>query len=200
MSRTLTLVTSNIHKAQEVAAFFGNSIKFCHVALDIPELRSDSIEEIAREKARYAYNHLHRPLIVDDTSFSIDELNGFPGPYAAYVLKTIGNRGILRLMEGALNRKSRFTTAIAFADETGIFVFSGVIEGNIIFEPRGKEGFGYDPVFEVSGKTLAEIPLEEKSAISHRARALTAFRDWFMNRKDTTSVRYKPLKDRRTLL
>ncbi len=79
------MVTSNIHKAQEVAAFFGQSIRLDHVTLEIPELRSDDIEEIAREKARYAYNHLHRPLIVDDTSFSIDALHGFPGPYAAYV-------------------------------------------------------------------------------------------------------------------
>ncbi|MFZ0006445.1 MAG: RdgB/HAM1 family non-canonical purine NTP pyrophosphatase [Methanoregula sp.] len=186
MSRSLTMVTSNIHKAQEVAAFFGQSIRLDHVTLEIPELRSDDIEEIAREKARYAYNHLHRPLIVDDTSFSIDALHGFPGPYAAYVLKTIGNQGILMLMEGTMNRNAHFTTAIAFADEKGIFVFTGMIEGNVISEPRGEEGFGYDPVFEVGGKTLAEIPLEEKSAISHRARALMTFRDWFMkNRNDS---------------
>jgi len=185
VSRFLTMVTSNAHKAQEVAAFFGQSIKFNHVALDIPELRSDDIEEIAREKARYAYNHFHRPLIVDDTSFSINALNGFPGPYAAYVLKKIGNKGILKLMEGFPDRKALFTTAIAFADDKGIFVFSGMIEGNVITEPRGREGFGYDPIFEVRGKTLAEIPLEEKSAISHRARALMTFRDWFMkNRND----------------
>ena len=82
----LTIVTSNVHKAQEVAAFFGGSVDVRHVALDIPEIRSDDIQEIAREKARYAYDHLHVPLIVDDTAFSIDALNGFPGPYAAYVL------------------------------------------------------------------------------------------------------------------
>ena len=91
-------------------------------------------------------------------------------------------------MEGALDRNARFTTAIAFADETGIFVFSGTINGRIIPEPRGSGGFGYDPIFEVDGKTLAEIPLEEKSAISHRARALTSFRDWFMNRQDRCLV------------
>ena len=128
------------------------------------------------------------PLMVDDTAFFIDALNGFPGPYAAYVLSTIGNTGILRLMEGARDRNARFTTAIAFADETGIFVFSGTISGRIIPEPRGSGGFGYDPIFEVDGKTLAEIPLEEKSAISHRARALTSFRDWFMNRQDRCLV------------
>ena len=122
------------------------------------------------------------PLIVDDTAFSIDALNGFPGPYAAYVLKSIGNIGILRLMDGVTDRNARFTTAIAFADETGIEVFTGTIDGRIITAPRGNGGFGYDPIFEVGGQTLAEIPLEEKSAISHRARALAAFRDWFVKR------------------
>ena len=188
MNRTLTLVTSNPHKVREVAAFFGGLVEISHVALDIPELRSDDIQEIAREKARYAYDRIHRPLMVDDTAFFIDALNGFPGPYAAYVLSTIGNKGILRLMEGALDRNARFTTAIAFADETGIFVFSGTINGRIIPEPRGSGGFGYDPLFELDGKTLAEIPLEEKSAISHRARALTSFRNWFMNRQDRCPV------------
>jgi XTP/dITP diphosphohydrolase len=182
VNRSLTIVTNNAHKAQEAAAFFGGTLEVRHVALDIPELRSDDVTEIAREKARYAYNHLHEPLIVDDTAFSIDALNGFPGPYAAYVLRSIGNTGILRLMDNILDRNARFTTAIAFADETGIEVFTGTIVGRIITAPRGTGGFGYDPIFEVNGQTLAEIPLEEKSTISHRARALAAFRDWFVKR------------------
>ncbi len=190
MNRTLTMVTSNVNKAHEVEAFFGSTVEVSHVALDIPELRSDDVTEIAREKARYAYDQLHLPLIVDDTALSIDALNGFPGPYAAYVLKTVGNKGILRLMESLPDRDACFTTAIAFADETGIVVFSGEISGRIIDKPRGNEGFGYDPIFEVDGKTLAEIPLEEKSAISHRARALLAFREWFMARQSPDTRLY----------
>jgi XTP/dITP diphosphohydrolase len=179
------MVTSNANKAREVAAFFGGEVEVSHVSLDIPELRSDDVREIAREKARYAYDQIHRQLIVDDTAFFIDALKGFPGPYAAYVLSTIGNKGVLRLMEGVKDRNARFTTAIAFADKAGITVFSGTIRGRIIHEARGSEGFGYDPIFEVDGKTLAEIPLEEKSTISHRARALSAFHDWFMNHRDS---------------
>ena len=182
MSQVLVIVTSNANKAKEVAAFFGGTLTVRHVALDIPELRSDDVREIAREKARYAYDHLQMPLIVDDTAFSIDALNGFPGPYAAYVLRSIGNTGILKLMDGVTDRNARFTTAIAFADETGIEVFTGTIDGRIIPAPRGTGGFGYDPIFEVDGQTLAEIPLEEKSSTSHRARALAAFRDWFVKR------------------
>jgi XTP/dITP diphosphohydrolase len=177
---TLIMVTSNINKAREVAEFFGGVLDVTHLPLEIPELRSDNVELISRQKAQYAYDQLLTPLIVDDTSFSIDALNGFPGPYAAYVLDSIGNTGILKLMNDVENRNAHFTTVIAFADEYGIRHFSGTIHGRIIPVPRGNGGFGYDPIFEVDGKTLAELTLEEKSRISHRALALTAFRQWFL--------------------
>jgi XTP/dITP diphosphohydrolase len=174
------MVTSNANKAREVSAFFGGMLEVTHVALDLPEHRSDDVGEIAAGKAGFAYGQLNTPIIVDDTGFSIDALNGFPGPYAAYVLESIGNAGILKLMEGRTDRTARFTTAIAYADEKGVRVFLGVLNGQITQRPRGNGGFGYDPIFEVGGTTLAEIPLEEKSRMSHRARALAAFHDWFL--------------------
>jgi XTP/dITP diphosphohydrolase len=183
----LVVVTSNPNKAHEVAAFFSGSVAVTHVALECPELRSTDVSEIAREKARYAYGELATPLIVDDTAFEIDALNGFPGPFAAFVLDSIGTAGILKLMEGVQDRLARFTTAIAFADADGILVFSGTIDGTVTSAPRGNQGFGYDPIFEFNHKTLAEIPLSEKSRISHRAKALGAFHDWFIRKYGTTS-------------
>jgi len=177
----LTIVTGNAHKAAEVAAFFAGAAEVTHVALDLPEHRSDDVGEIARGKAQYAYEELKTPVMVDDTGLFIDALNGFPGPYAAFVLNTLDNTGILKLMEGVHDRSARFTTAIGFADETGIRVFKGTVEGQITHAPRGGGGFGYDPIFAVGEKTLAELPLEEKSRISHRARALAAFHDWFVH-------------------
>lgn len=183
------MVTGNAGKAAEVAEFFGGLLEVDHVALDIPEHRSASISEIARGKARYSYDRLKTPLIVDDTGFFIRELNGFPGPYAAFVLNSIGNAGILRLMEGVSDRTARFVTGIAYADSGGIEVFTGVLEGHIALCPRGNNGFGYDPIFEIGAETLAEIPVAEKSRISHRALALTAFHEWFiahrLNHHDT---------------
>jgi XTP/dITP diphosphohydrolase len=176
----ITMVTSNAGKAAEVAAFFGGSLEVSHVELEVPEHRSNDIAEIAREKARYAFRQLNIPLIVDDTGFFIDALHGFPGPYAAYVLNSIGNAGILKLMEGISDRNTRFTTGIAYADECGIEVFTGMLEGKIALSPRGNNGFGFDPIFLLGKKTLAEISIEEKSRISHRARALSSFRDWFI--------------------
>ena len=173
-------MTGNTHKVAEVAAFFRDIAEITHVSLDLPEHRSEDVREIARGKAQYAYEHLKTPLIVDDTGLFINALNGFPGPYAAYVLNSIGNTGILKLMAGREDRNARFVTAIAFADGNGVRVFAGILEGRIASAPRGTCGFGYDPIFETGEKTLAEIPLEEKSGISHRARALTAFHDWFV--------------------
>jgi len=182
VKQKLTIVTSNTNKAVEVAAFFSGALEVTHIALEIPEHRSDDVGEIARGKAQYAYNQLQTPLIVDDTGFSIDALNGFPGPYAAYVLHTIGNTGIQKLMDGVKNRQAHFTTAIAYADESGICVFTGSIHGNITASTRGENGFGYDPIVDINGRTLAEMPLEEKSVMSHRAKALAAFRDWFLEK------------------
>jgi XTP/dITP diphosphohydrolase len=118
--------------------------------------------------------------MVDDTAFSIEALNGFPGPYAAYVLSTIGNEGILKLLEGEANRNAYFETAIAIALETGIQVFKGRVDG-VIVSPRGDSGFGYDPIFEVGGRTLAELDRAGKNRISHRARALSLVRDWILS-------------------
>lgn len=177
------MVTGNPGKAAEVAAFFGGLLEVDHVALDLPEHRSADVAEIARGKAGYAFRQLRTPLIVDDTGLFIDALKGFPGPYAAYVLNSIGNAGILKLMEGIPDRRARFTTGIAYADGRGIEVFTGTLEGTIALTPRGTGGFGYDPIFEIGTRTLAEYPLGEKSRISHRARALCAFHDWFVSER-----------------
>lgn len=176
----ITVVTGNKNKAAEVAAFFSGITEVTHQEFEAVEPQSDSISEIAKEKARQAYEVLQRSLIVDDTGFFIEELNGFPGPYASYVQDTIGNSGILKLMSGAVNRRAYFATAVAYADETGIYVFEGRVDGEITESEQGCEGFGYDPIFSIKGRTLAEMNLAEKNALSHRGRALTAFRDWYL--------------------
>ena len=173
----LAVVTSNANKAREVAAYFTGVLEVEHVPLECPEFRHADVGEIARGKAAYAYEALARPLIVDDTGLFIDALRGFPGPYAAYVQDTIGNAGVLKLMEGVGDRSAHFETAVAFAREDGIRIFRGVLPGTIV-APRGSGGFGYDPIFAYEGRTLAVMPLAEKSRISHRARALEAFRAW----------------------
>jgi XTP/dITP diphosphohydrolase len=160
-----------------VAAYLKGIIEVEHIPLDCPEFRHHDVGEIAKGKAQFAFDTLHRPLIVDDTAFCIDAWKSFPGPYAAYILDTLGIPGILKLMDGVTDRTAHFVTAIAYADEEGIRIFKGRIDGSIV-APRGSEGFGYDPIFEWNGRTLAELPLSEKNVASHRGKALAAFAEW----------------------
>ncbi|MEA5037665.1 dITP/XTP pyrophosphatase [bioreactor metagenome] len=177
----ITVVTGNKNKAAEVAAFFSGIAEVAHIAFDCVEPQAEDIAEISRAKAEQAYAALKIPLIVDDTGLFIEELSGFPGPYAAYVQDTLGNNGILRLMEGAAGRRAYFATSIAYIDESGIETFEGRVDGEITAAPRGTDGFGYDPIFSVQGRTLAEMDMNEKNTLSHRARALIAFRDWYIS-------------------
>lgn len=177
----ICIVTSNTNKVSEVAEYFRGIATIEHVSMQCPEYRSSSIAEIATKKAEYAYQVIRRPLIADDTGFFIRSLSGFPGPYAAYVHDTIGNNGILKLLEGEEDRYGWFETVIAYTDGIQIETFSGRLDGEIV-SPQGKYGFGYDPIFKVNERTLAELSLEEKSRISHRGQALAAFRTWFETR------------------
>lgn len=177
----ITVVTGNKGKAAEVAAFFAGIAEVTHTPFEAVEPQADSVAEIARAKAEQAYAALNVPLIVDDTGLFIEALAGFPGPYAAYVQDTAGNDGILRMMAGVLDRRAYFATAVAYADENGIRVFEGRVDGEITDAPRGTEGFGYDPIFAVGEKTLSEMTITEKNEVSHRARALEEFRKWYVS-------------------
>ncbi|HJJ47073.1 MAG TPA: non-canonical purine NTP pyrophosphatase, partial [Methanocorpusculum sp.] len=104
-----------------------------------------------------------------------------PGTYSAFVQKTIGNTGMLKLLDGVANRFAYFETVVSYADENDIKTFSGRVNGEIICEERGSEGFGYDPIFAVGGKSFSELTIEEKNQVSHRSRALVAFQDWYIS-------------------
>ena len=179
---TLTVVTGNVHKFFEISAILCDLPDVVQADLSCPEVQHADVGYISEHKAAYAYSKLKCPLITDDTGLFIPALQGFPGPYAAFVLETIGNAGILRLLEGCSDRSAWFETAIAYADELGVRVFRGRIDGVIAHEPRGTNGFGYDPIFEVGSKTLAEMENEEKNTLSHRVRGIALFHDWFVTR------------------
>jgi len=109
----------------------------------------------------------------DGFEIFIDALNGFPGPYSAYVFHKIGCEGILRLLKGVDDRKAKFDSAVGYCDRRGVQVFEGVVEGYITDEMLGESGFGYDPIFKASDcpKTFAQDPAH-KNLVSHRRRAI----------------------------
>ena len=149
------------------------------------EIQSDDTKEIAENSAVEAFNKCHLPLIVEDAGLFIDALEGFPGPYSSYVYKTIQNKGVLKLMENMQNRKATFYSTIAYySQKTGPLLFEGKIEGKItLVEYKGSNnsGFGFDPIFQPvqSEKTFAEMTLKEKNNMSHRAKAVNKFAQWY---------------------
>lgn len=180
-SYDVTFVSSNRHKyaeSQEILQSFGIRLGF--LKSDLLEIQSDSIYDIARQKALNAYAKCKRPVIIEDDALAVRSLAGFPGPYSSYVFKTIGNAGVASLVKG--DRRAHFSAVIAFCDKSRRPVlFEGVTHGKISKKPRG-DGWGYDPIFIPSGKTrtYAEI---EKNTLSHRYRALAKFASWFANRQ-----------------
>jgi len=118
-------------------------------------------------------NKLKEIFFVEDAGLFIRALNGFPGPYSSFVYKTIGIRGILKLLNDVSDRTAFFKSVIGLWCNDHIEIFEGVVEGHITKEPRGAGGFGFDPIFIPKGckKTFAEMSVDEKNLFSHRAKA-----------------------------
>jgi XTP/dITP diphosphohydrolase len=155
-------------------------------------VQSDDVAEIARRAALETFEVYHKPLFVEDTGLSIHVLNGFPGTYGAYVFRTIGLVTVLKLIGDAEDRSAEFVSAVAYCENndsgSGSIkprLFIGRLKGEIAKKVRGKGGFGFDPIFVPEGKseTLAEMSIEEKCALSHRAAALNKLARWLKSRK-----------------
>ncbi len=181
MTRLVLFATGNRHKLAELDAVL-SGCGYRAEAAGVPklELQADTLEEIAVAAAATAYAAAGRPVAVEDAGLFVDSLNGFPGPYTSYVYKTLGIRGLLRLLEGVADRSAEFRSVIAYAGPWGVRVFTGTVRGRIALEPRGSGGFGYDPVFIPEGetRTFAEMSLEEKNRYSHRAAAARQLCRW----------------------
>ncbi|MEM3752977.1 MAG: XTP/dITP diphosphatase [Candidatus Micrarchaeaceae archaeon] len=184
--KEINFVTSNKNKFEEIRALGEKrGIKVNWLNYPKYEIQSNSIESIAQLGAIAAFSALLVPLIVEDTGLFIDSLNGFPGPYAAEVYKAIGLKGILKLLEGAEVRRARFETVICYASESELKLFKGVAEGTIAERISKGRAFGYDPIFIPDGskKTLAELGIDKKNELSHRAKAFNAFADYFIEKE-----------------
>jgi len=174
-SMELTFVTSNegkFREAEKIAARYGIKLKWRK--MEYLEPQGSSLEEIAKLSAEVLSKEIKEAFFLEDSGLFVEALKGFPGPYSSYVFKTIGNEGILRLMDGVENRKAYFLAVIAYFDGKTVKTFSGKVEGEISTEIRGSKGFGYDPIFLYGSKTFAEMG-DEKNEVSHRRKALETF-------------------------
>jgi len=177
-------VTSNIHKFQEARRVLSEyKIATAKLKVGAVEIQDDNLENIAKFSALDAVKNCGLPIFVGDSGLFVEALNGFPGPYSAYVYRTVGTKGILKLMKNIENRDAYFQSVIAFSSpEEQPTCFSGKVEGKISLQELGTSGFGYDPIFiplEGDGRTFAEMTTTEKNLYSHRAEALRKFAEWY---------------------
>ena len=179
-AQMIYFVTGNRGKFEEARGILGDVEQR---NLGYTEIQADTLEEVALFGIREAREKLNGPVMIEDAGLFIDALRGFPGVYSAYVFETLGNEGILRLLEGASDRRAVFCSVVAYAEPGAEpILFRGELAGEIASGPRGSGGFGYDPIFEVGGKTIAEMDLAEKNGISHRGGSIRALKEWLSSR------------------
>ena len=191
----ICFATNNEHKLAEVQQMLPETITLKPLAPvgcteDVPETQN-TLEGNARQKAQYIFEKYEINCFADDTGLEVYSLNNEPGVYSArYAGEQRNNHDninlLLQNLENKADRKARFRTVIALVLDGEYFLFEGVVEGEIIKEMRGDNGFGYDSVFvpEGSDKTFAEMTAQEKNLISHRYRAITALITYLRNKFD----------------
>lgn len=189
----LYFATNNIHKLKEVQEVVGDSFQIesmrsLGINEDIPE-DQQTLEGNALQKARFLYDRTGESCFADDTGLEVDALNGAPGVYSARYAGEAKNSLdnmtlLLKNMSGIQHRKARFRTVIALILNGKEYLFEGIVNGTIAEEPRGKAGFGYDPLFVPDGysTTFAEMDSEAKNAISHRGRAVEKLAAFLLKR------------------
>lgn len=178
----LIFATNNQHKIEEIRHIIGSHIqlltlKEAGIDIDIPEPH-DTIEKNASEKSKTIYQLTQTNCFSEDTGLEVAALNGEPGVKSARYAgddksfdKNIDK--LLTKLKGASDTKARFKTIISLVIDGIEHLFEGICEGRIVFEKKGTQGFGYDPVFIPNGsdKTFGEMSLEEKTKFSHRKKA-----------------------------
>ena len=195
MKQKLVIATNNAHKLSEIQAVVGDAFQIlslrdinCHD--EIPE-DADTLEGNALQKARYIYERYGCDVFADDTGLEVAALDGRPGVHTARYAYPDRNdteanvAKILDELKDKADRTAQFRTVIALIYKGVEYTFEGKVVGHIATECRGTDGFGYDPVFspEDTGKTFAELGVEVKNTLSHRARAVQKLCSFLLEQK-----------------
>ena len=182
MVKVINFITGNKHKVKEAKGIFQKfGIELEHTDLGYPEIQGELVD-VAKFGAKYAASKLEGPVIVEDAGLFIKALNWFPGTYSSYVQETLGNKGILKLMNDVEDRYAEFRSAVGFCTpKTEPEIFLGAVRGSIGYSEKGNNGFAYDPLFRPEGyeKTFGELSINEKNRFSHRRISLEKFAKWY---------------------
>lgn len=178
----LTFITGNPSKAEQLSRHLEYPVE--HKKLDIPEIQSLDLKEIAEHKAKEAYKQIRGPVLVEDTSLVFHALGRLPGTLIKWFLAELDNEGLCRLLDGYQDRSAQAKVCFCFYDGNDLEVFEGEMNGTIANSPRGERGFGWDPIFIPSGKdkTWGEMNVEEQKETSMRKIALKKLEDYLGKR------------------
>ena len=174
----LYFITGNAGKAKYLSDYFDFRVE--HKKLDLPEIQSLDLAEIVADKARRAYEIIGRPVLVEDVSLIFKALDKLPGPLIKWFYETLGNKGLCDLLNRYEDKRAMAEVNFALCVKWEVKIFSGSCEGRISDKPKGKSGFGWDPVFIPNGfaKTWAEMSADEKHRTSMRRIALEKLKDF----------------------
>jgi XTP/dITP diphosphohydrolase len=182
--QAVCFATNNLHKLEEVRSVLGSDFRVFSLdeilcKEELPET-GDTLEANAYQKANYVFEHYKQTCFADDTGLEVEALHQAPGVYSARYAGPQRNSEhnielLLKNLTNVENRRARFRTVICWVSDKETLNFEGIVEGEIIHERRGSQGFGYDSVFVPAGysKTFAEMTMEEKNTLSHRSRAVS---------------------------
>ena len=189
----IIFATNNEHKLYEVSEYLQNRYKILSLKEigcfdDIPET-ADTLEGNALLKARYVYERYGKDCFADDTGLEVTALDNAPGVYSARYAgeakdATANMQKLLTEMQDKTDRQARFRTVIALIKGGKEYLFEGEVQGVIAREPKGEHGFGYDPVFvpDRYDKSFAELDIDKKNLISHRANAVKKLVNFLSNK------------------
>jgi len=169
------LVTGNANKLAEWRRLLPADIQIDSVDVDLPEIQSMDPEEIVADKAKRAYAIVGKPVVVEDVSAGLYKLNGLPGPFIKFFIKSLGETALFQLAEHE-GDAATVSCAIAYYDGKDLITVKGDVSGTVV-EGRGENGFGFDKTFIPAGQTstYAEMTSEQKDTVSHRSRAIGLF-------------------------
>jgi XTP/dITP diphosphohydrolase len=165
-------VTSNKNKLREVQKILNRRLE--GINLEIPEVQAVDGTDVVQDKAKSAYHKIRKPILVEDTGLYIKAWKGFPGALIKWLMEYRGVDGICKMLENETDRSAYAQAVVCLYDGKRFKNFIGRVDGSIVSKPKGKNNFGWDPIFRPNGyrKTFAEMSEDQKNTISHRRRAL----------------------------
>jgi len=182
--KTIIFLTGNVRKLNEAKKIIGNEVdvNILNKKIDLDEIQSTNVKDIIEKKIVDAYKKINKPVFCEDTGLYIKNLNNFPGALIKFYYEYVGNKKITKFSGGS---KAYAETIIGYTEDgKKTSFYSGIVRGTISKKPKGKKGFGWDPIFipNNSNKTFAEMDGEEKNNISMRYKAFKKFKK-FLNKK-----------------